>query len=175
MSKETLIRDNEKEKLKKSKKQFSKIVTISLILGIIIISGFIIFYILSPEPGYYTLVVLNEEKKMEDYPTNASVGEPIYFYVGVENQLDRPLTFQVEILKGNNQSKLTPEGSINAESFLNTTEVTLLDSKRWVSDKLNITFSTPGNRTIIIELWESKSGERIKFFNSLWIRLNITS
>ncbi|MEJ2250216.1 MAG: DUF1616 domain-containing protein [Candidatus Lokiarchaeota archaeon] len=168
------IKQNQKKELRESKRQFGKIVTISLLIGIIIISGFIIYYILNPGPGYYTLVVLNENKKMENYPTNATIGEPIYFYVGVENHLNRPFTFQIEILKGDNKTQLTSEGSINAIPYFNTTERTLQNSGKWVSQKLNISFSNPGNRTIIIELWETKLGKNVKFYNSLWIRLNIT-
>ncbi len=41
--------NNEKNNLKKSYKQFGILLKISLIIGIVIISGFIIYYILTPE------------------------------------------------------------------------------------------------------------------------------
>ena len=53
-----------KHKLKKSYKQFNKIVTISLLAGIIVISSFLIFLIINPEPGFITFSVLNVTQQM---------------------------------------------------------------------------------------------------------------
>ena len=57
----------EKERDKTSKKQFDLIVKICLVSGIIIISGFIIYYALTPEPGYITFGILNEDREAENY------------------------------------------------------------------------------------------------------------
>ncbi|KKK92065.1 hypothetical protein LCGC14_2706660 [marine sediment metagenome] len=57
------MRENdEKSNLRKSYMQFEVLLKISLIIGILIVSGFIIYYILTPEPGYVTLGILNEDK-----------------------------------------------------------------------------------------------------------------
>ena len=104
---------NEKKDLTTNNKHFEKLLKICLIIGIVIVSGFIIYYILTPESGYATLGILNEEQKAENYPTEAMVNETIYFYVTVENQMEREFSFRIEILKGDNNTIVNSSGSIN--------------------------------------------------------------
>ncbi|MFX1503343.1 MAG: DUF1616 domain-containing protein [Promethearchaeota archaeon] len=166
---------NERTDLEISNKQFEIILKFCLIAGIIIVSGFIIYYILTPEPGYTTFGILNEDQKAENYPTEASVNETIYFYVTVENHLNREFSFRIEILKGNNQTIVNSSGSINALSYYNTTKTSLMNNQFWISNKLNISFSQPGaNQRLIVELWEVK--DEIEVYNNiLYLWLNITN
>ena len=167
---------DEKENNRQSKKQFEKLLKICLIIGIIVISGFIIYYIVTPEPGFVTLGILNSEKKAENYPTNATVGQNISFYVTVENQMNREFSFRVETLKGDNSTIVTSSGSINAKSYFNTTKITLLHNQFWISEVLNVSFSQSGaGRRIIVELWEMKGSGIEKYFTNLFFWLNITS
>ena len=169
-----ISKKNEKEDLRISNKHFESLLRISLIIGIIVISGFIIYYLVRPEPGFVTHGILNSEKKAENYPTNATVGQNISFYVTVENQMNREFSFRVEILKGDNKTILSSSGSINATSYFNTTKITLLNNQFWMSEMLNISFSQPGaNQKIIVELWEIKNSGIAKIFNNLHLRLNI--
>ncbi len=166
---------NEKRDLKNSNKHFEKLLKICLIIGIIVVSGFIIYYILTPEPGYATFGILNENQEAGNYPTEASVNETISFYVTVENQLNREFSFRIEVLKGDNETVVTSSGSINATSYFNTTKTILLNKQFWMSEMLNISFSQPGaNQTIIVELWEIKS-EIEEFYFILYLWLNITN
>ena len=161
-------------KKKINNNQFQKLVTIVLIIGIITASGFIIYYLLKPEPGFVVFGILNSEKKAENYPTSAKVGENISFYVTVNNQMNRDFSFRVKILKGNNKTELSSKGSFNATSFLNLTQVTLNHDQFWMSPKLNISFSIPGaNQSIITELWEIPSPSVEKYFNILYLKLVI--
>ncbi|MFW9937510.1 MAG: DUF1616 domain-containing protein [Candidatus Thorarchaeota archaeon] len=156
--------------------QFDKIVKISLIIGIIVISGFIIYYLLTPEPGYVTFGVLNSDKKAENYPTNATVGENISFYISVGNYLRRDFNFRIEILKGDNNTLLTSSGSINASSYLNTSITNLNHKMQWMSEMFNISFSQPGtNQIMIAELKEVDISLEETFIDILWLRFNITS
>ncbi|MHA1460603.1 MAG: DUF1616 domain-containing protein, partial [Promethearchaeota archaeon] len=149
---------------------------ILLIIGIIIISGFIVYALLTPEPGYITFGVLNSDKKAENYPTNATVGENVTFYVSVGNYLNRDFSFRIEILKGNNETNLGPTGSSNAISFLNSSTIELQHGENWISSAFNVSFSLLGNnQTIIAELWETNIGPNDKYWEIFWIRLNITS
>jgi len=174
MSDGTIV--DEMRKNRQSKKQFDFLLKICLIIGIIVVSGFIIFYIIKPEPGYVHLGILNSEKKAENYPTNASVGQNISFYITVENQMKREFSFRAEILKGDNNTILTSSGSINATSYFNTTKITLSHNQFWISEILNVSFSQPGaDQTIIVEIWEIPSSGMEKYFDMLWLRLNITS
>jgi uncharacterized membrane protein len=165
----------ETSNLKKNYKDFEKTLKILLIIGIIIISGFIVFALLTPEPGYITFGVLNSDKKAENYPTNATLGENVTFYVSVGNYLNRDFSFRIEILKGNNETNLGPTGSSNAISFLNSSTIELQHGENWMN-AFNVSFSLLGNnQTIIAELWETNIGPNDKYWEIFWIRLNITS
>ncbi len=167
---------DKKDTNRQSKKQFDLLLKVCLIIGILVISGFIIYYIITPEPGYVTLGILNSEKKAENYPTNATVGQNISFYVSVENQMKRDFSFRIEILKGDNKTVVSSSGSINATSYFNTSKITLLNNQFWMSEMWNISFSQPGvNQRIIVELWESKNSGIEKYFDNLYLWLNITS
>ncbi|MFW9894773.1 MAG: DUF1616 domain-containing protein [Candidatus Thorarchaeota archaeon] len=167
--------DDKRDDNNQSKKQFDILLKVCLIIGIIIISGFIIYYALTPESGYITLGILNEEQKAEDYPTEAVVNESIFFYVTVENQKEHEFSFRIEILKGNNDTIVNSSGSFNALSYYNSSEITLLQNQFWMSNMLNISYSEIGtNQRLIIELWEIKDESEI-FYTNLFLWLNITS
>jgi len=168
---------NKKRENLENKKQFEQIVKISLIIGIIVISAFIIYYIFTPEPGYVTFGILNSDKQAENYPTNSTVGQNVSFYITVGNNLKKESIFQVEILMGDeNNTILDPEGSINATSVFNVTQIILKHKDQWVSNKLNVSFFQPGpNQLIIAELWEIDLNFEQKFHAILWLRLNITT
>lgn len=160
----------------RNRKQLGTIVKISIIIGILVVSGFIIYYILTPEPGFVIFGLLNKEKKAENYPTHAKVNETVSFYVYVENHFNRDFNFKVEILRGDNETILTSTGSIGAESYYNTSKVTLSNNQFWMSEMLNVSFSQPGaNQSIIAELWEILSSGVDRFYNILYLWLNITA
>ncbi len=161
--------------LKKNYKEFENILKILLIIGIIIISGFIIYALLTPEPGYITFGVLNSEKKAENYPTNATIGVNVTFYVTVGNYLNRDFSFRIEILKGNNETILRPTGSLNATSYINSSTIDLQHGENWMN-AFNVSFWQLGyNQIIIAELWETSIGPDDIYWEIFWIRLNITS
>ncbi len=160
---------------RQSKKQFDLLLKICLIIGIIVVSGFILYYIFKPKPGYLHLGILNSEKKAENYPTNATVSQNISFYITVENQMKREFSFRAEILKGDiNNTNLTTSGSINATSYFNTTKITLAHNQFWISEMLNVSFSLQGaNQTIIVEIWEIPSSGMEKYFDMVYLWLII--
>ena len=160
---------------KKNYKEFDKILKILLIIGIIIISGFIIYAFLTPKPGYWYLGILNSDKKAENYPTEAAVDANITFYISVGNYLNRDFSFQIEILKGDNDTVLGPSPSLNATSFVNSSTIILPHKAEWISGAFNVSFSDPGvNLSIIAELWEIPSVGVRRFYDVVYIRLNST-
>ncbi len=163
-----------KQDIKKSYAYFNKLVTFCLITGILIVSGFIIYLVIQPEPPYQTFTILNEDQKMENYPTNATRGEPIYFYVGVGNYLERDLSFRVKILKGNSSTILNETGSYNANWTFTTPNTTIYNNAEWISPQLNISFYAIGERILIAELYEIKP-IGYKFLDILWLRINVTN
>ncbi|MFX0035337.1 MAG: DUF1616 domain-containing protein [Candidatus Hermodarchaeota archaeon] len=168
---------NTKDHLKDSKisnKQFEIILKVCLIIGIIIVSGFIIYYIFTPEPGYVTFGILNENQEAENYPTKASVNETISFYLTVGNYLDRRFSFRFKIMKGNNDTNLSSSGS-NGTLYLTIGNFTLEDNIEQIYGSYNMSFSEIGeNQIIIAELWQIKNAVE-EFNNILWLRLNITN
>lgn len=165
----------EKNDIKKNYKEFDKVLAVLLIIGIIIISGFIIYALLTPGPGYITFGVLNSDRKAENYPKNATVGENVTFYVSVGNYLNRDFSFRIEILKGDNETVLKPTGSENATSYLNSSTILLPNEDSWISS-FNVSFSQSGyGQTIIAELWETNIGLNDKYWEIFWMRLNITA
>ncbi len=165
-----------KKKVLNSFEEFDKILKILLITGIFIVSGFIIYAVITPKPGYWYLGILNSDKKAENYPTNAAIDENITFYISVGNYLNRDFSFHIEILKGNNDTVLGPFPSLNAISFVNSSTITLPHREVWISSAFNISFSQAGtNQTIIAELWEIPSAGIRRFYDVVYVRLNITS
>ncbi|MFX1303020.1 MAG: DUF1616 domain-containing protein [Promethearchaeota archaeon] len=170
-----ITKKNEKKELKISNKNFETLLKICLVIGIIIVSGFIIYYILTPEPGYVNFGILNENQEAGNYPTEASVNETIFFYVTVENYLDRDFTFQIQIKKGNNNTILSPSIPSNGTLDFIIGNITLNNNVDWISQKLNVSFSEVGqNQIIITEFWQIKN-EVEEFYETLWMRLNITN
>ncbi|MFX1329411.1 MAG: DUF1616 domain-containing protein [Promethearchaeota archaeon] len=159
---------------KSSNKQFEVILKVCLIIGIIIVSGFIIYYIFTPEPGYVTFGILNENQEAENYPTKASVNETISFYLTVGNYLDREFSFRFKIMKGNNKTNLSSRPS-NGTLYLTIGNFTLENNIEQVYGSYNISFSEVGEDQIIIaELWQIKNAAE-QFYNILYLRLNITN
>ena len=167
---------DERIDLEESQRALGKIVKISLILGILVVSGFIIYYVLNPEPGYVTFGLLNEDKKAEDYPTTAAINEDIYFYVTVGNYLREEFTFHLKILRGDNETELSSSGSEGAELNFTTKERTLEHQEEWISDKYSISFSDTGeNHIIIVELYQITDEDKEEFYNILFLRINVTA
>jgi uncharacterized membrane protein len=162
------------DKLKISNKKFENLLKICLILGIIIVSGFVVYFILTPEPGYITFGFLNENQEAGSYPTEASVNETISFYLTVENHLDRNFSFEFLIKKGDNDTALSSNGS-NGTLYLTIGNFTIKPKEYQTYGKYNISFSEIGEDHIIIaELWQIKY-EIEEFYSILYIRLNITN
>ena len=165
---------NKNQNNRQSKKQFDLLLKICLIIGIIVVSGFIIYYIFTPEPGYITFGILNENQEAENYQTEASRNESISFYLTVENKMAAEFSFSIKIKKGNNNTILSSIGSNGTLEYV--VNDTLNYSNIWISNKLNVSFSQLGtNQIIIAELWQIGNNEVEKFFDILWLRLNITS
>jgi len=172
MSDGTIV--DEKGRNRQSRKQFDSLLKICLIIGVIVVSGFIIYSVFSPEPGYITFGILNENQEAENYQTEASINESISFYLTVENNLAKEFSFSVKIKKGNSNTILSSMGSNGTLEYM--INDTLNYSNIWVSNKLNVSFSQLGaNQIIIAELWQIGNNEIEKIFDILWLRLNITS
>jgi uncharacterized membrane protein len=172
-------KEQEKKELEFENKQFQKILKISLLMGIVIVSGFITYYIwyynISSEEDYVGFGILNHRKEAEDYPTIAYVNQSIDFYVTVENELKRDFTFRVKVYRGHNQTILSSDGAQNAQYIFSTDKETLKPHEDWESDKLIVSFPQQGDdQAIIVQLYEYTDSDR-DFYDILWLRLRIYS
>jgi len=169
-----IIKKNKNNTLKESNRQFETLLKISLIIGIIIVSGFIIYYLLTPEPGYITSGILNRDKKAENYPTEAKVNESIPFYITVGNYMNRDFSFQIQIKKGNNDTLMGPNIPSNGTLDIIIGNFTLINKENWNSGRINVSFSESGeNQRLIVEIWQIQN-EVVEYYNNLWLWLNIT-
>ncbi|TET58809.1 MAG: DUF1616 domain-containing protein [Promethearchaeota archaeon] len=168
-------KNDENKDRKISDKQFGILLKASLVIGIIIISGFIIYYIFTPEPGYVTFGILNENREAENYPTEVSVNETIYFYLTVGNYLDREFNFRFKIKKGNNDTVMSSVMGSDGSLYLTSGNFTLEHNNETIFGDYNMSFSEIGvNQIVIAELWQIKN-EVEEFYNIIWLRLNITN
>ncbi len=162
--------------LLKSTKRFENIVRVCILAGIIVVSGFIIYYVLLPQQSYVTFGLLNANEEAENYQTQARVGEDIDFYATVNNYLGSDFTFRLKIYKGDNNTVLTSSGSNNAVLNKTSAKVTIVNNQKWKSEKQTISFFQIGsNQTIIVELWQYTDATTEQFYDILWQRLNITA
>ncbi len=154
---------------------FEKLVKISLIIGIIVVSGFILYYFLTPEPGDITFGILNENQEAGSYTKKAQVNETIFFYLTVGNYLNRDFIFHIEIKKGNSTTHLSPIIPSNGTLDYSIGNFTLRNNEFFMSNQLNISFSEVGeDQMIIAELWQINRGID-EYFDILYLQLNITS
>ncbi|MFX0020917.1 MAG: hypothetical protein ACFE9S_01225 [Candidatus Hermodarchaeota archaeon] len=163
------------DKLRVQNKHFEKLLKICLILGIIVVSGFIIYFILTPEPGFVSYGILNENQEAGNYQTEATINETISFYLTVGNHLDREFEFRFKIKKGNKYSLLSSNTPSNGTLYQTIGNFSLDPNQIQIYGEYNISFSDVGeNQIIITELWQIKHGIE-EFFIVEYLRLNITN
>lgn len=170
-----ILKKNGEKDLKISNKHFEKLLKICLIIGILVVSGFIVFFILTPEPGFVRFGILNENQEAQSFPTEATVNETISFYLTVDNFLNRDFKFQIKIKKGNSYTIKSLTAPSNGTLDFSLGNFTLSHNGNWISEKLNVSFSEVGESQIIIaELWQIIN-EIEEYNNVLWLQLNITN
>ncbi|MFX0002709.1 MAG: hypothetical protein ACFE9C_12150 [Candidatus Hodarchaeota archaeon] len=163
-----------RENIKGNDNHFDRLLKISLILGIIVVSGFVIYYILTPEPGFITYSILNENQEAGNYQTEASVNETISFFLTVGNGLNREFIFGFKIKKGNNNTNLSSNGS-NGTLYQTIGNFSLSLNEVQIYGEYNISFTDVGdNQIIIAELWQIKH-EIEEYFNIMYLWVNITN
>ncbi|MFX1379355.1 MAG: hypothetical protein ACFFA4_09685 [Promethearchaeota archaeon] len=157
-----------------SNEHFENLLKLCLILGILVVSGFIIYFILIPEPGYITVGILNENQEAGNYQKEATVNETVSFFLTVENRLNREFMFGFKIKKGNDDTILSSNGS-NGTLYQTIGNFSLSPKEVQIYGEYNISFSDVGeNQIIIAELWQIKH-EIEEYFDMTYLRLNITS
>ncbi|WP_371803244.1 DUF1616 domain-containing protein [Candidatus Lokiarchaeum ossiferum] len=135
----------------------NKITRIVLLVGIIVVSGAMVYTLTRPEEEDVLFFILNEDQVMKDYPVNASVNQNVSVHAFVENHLQRSAEFAVRVYRGN--SNLTHNISIGVEHnsyatyLFNYTKI-LENEVSWITPKINVSFPIAGpDQQVILELW----------------------
>ncbi|MFX0006493.1 MAG: hypothetical protein ACFFA7_06545 [Promethearchaeota archaeon] len=163
------------DRLKDQNNHFEKLLKLCLIFGIIVVSGFVIYFILTPEPGFIAYSILNENQEAGNYPTKAVANETISFYLNVENHLNREFMFGFKIKKGNEDTLLSSNNPSNGTLYQTIGNFSLNPNEFHIYGEYNISFSEVGEDQIIIaELWQIKH-EIESFFIVHYLHLNITN
>lgn len=170
-------KNNKKSILELGNKQFQKIVTACLLIGIIIVSGFVIYYAFTPKEGSISIGLLNENKVVDDFPENLTIGENITFYISIVNNLKRDAEFKIYVLKGNETTdNRYYHNDSGAELNYTLPPFIIKNGNEWLSEPQNMSFYELGeNHMVIVELWEILSDDSEKFWIHDWFRLNITA
>ena len=133
-----------------------KITRIVLLVGIIVVAGAMVYTLTRPEEEDVLFFVLNEDQVMKDFPVNTTVDQPVSLHAYVDNHLQRTTEFCVQIYRGNENlsinSSIGMENNSNAKYLFNHTK-TLENEDSWITPMINVSFSSPGNQTILLELW----------------------
>jgi len=80
------------------------------------------------------------------------------------------------MVQGNNNTILASSTESNGTLAFIVGNFTLKNKDNWISEQLNISFSEIGeDQLIITELWQITKESLIKFYNNVYLRLNITA
>ncbi len=133
-----------------------KITRIVLLVGIIVVAGAMAYTLTRPEEEDVLFFVLNEDQVMKDFPVNITVDHPVSLHAYVDNHLQRTAEFCVRVYRGgvnfSINSSIGVDGNSNAEYLNNQTRI-LENEESWTTSMINVSFSSPGNQTILLELW----------------------
>jgi hypothetical protein len=152
-----------KEETKDKGIDFHRVTRVLLILGLIGVSSAMLYSLLNPEKEPDVIfILLNEDKQMKDYPTQANVDAAIILCAYVENMLGDGAEFSLRVYTGANITLDEYIGVINNAnaSLQQTIDFNLKHNSEWISEPISSSFSQKGeNYEIIMELWQKINGE----------------
>lgn len=146
-----------------------------LIIGIIIVSGFIVYDITKTSEPYVLFSVLNQDKELGNYHSNLIVGQKLAYYFYLENHLGETTEFNVKIYLGNSTANINPKIGITNAQFIGNYSKTVQNGENWTSNQLEYQFQNVGSQFIGIELWQNQNGDWKYVENhTLVLRINVT-
>lgn len=95
-------------------KKFNIFLFVFLIAAIVIASGFIIYFYVTPQKvnEFTEFYVLNSEGQAKDYPELATSGSTVDVIIGVVNHESKPAAYEVSIVIGNTEIKRVEVGTL---------------------------------------------------------------
>jgi uncharacterized membrane protein len=155
----------------KADRDEEKIITVTVLVAIVILAGFLISLVLQPAPKepFSAIYLLDSNKQTENFPKTVVLGENNTFslWVGVENQNDTTIDYVVRMKLDNGTETVNPSPANDTESF----ERTLLDEKVW-EFQVTINIDQLGNRRLIFELW-FLDDENVPRYSGNWVSFTL--
>ena len=141
---------------------WTKITRVILIVGILGVSGAIIYTISQPEEEDLLFFLLNENQSMGNYPTNVSVDVPRTLYIYIQNMRLEDHEYLIKCYQSDSNGTIDPMQSVsNNQDFVQiaSQSVDLNYTEEFISDPFDIIFQEPGNdQKLVFELWVNREG-----------------
>ncbi len=118
-------------------KKFNVFLFVFLIAAIVIASGFIIYFYVTPQKvnEFTEFYVLNSEGQAKDYPEQATAGSQVDLIIGVVNHERQPASYMVSIVIAGKEVKRVDVG-------------TLADQQKW-EQKVSFTPEVAGKHQAV--------------------------
>jgi len=168
------------KKIKKTSKTKSssnigeeKTVIVTIVIALVIMSALVVQLVfLTPINAEKSSAIyyLDSNKQTENLPKTVNLGENITLWVGVENQNDETLNYQVQIKRDDGTGPLNQS---SADSF-QTYEKTLDDEDIWEFE-VNIKINELGTNRIIFELFVRNETTPTYEYTGNWVNLSVES
>ncbi len=141
---------------------WTKITRVILIVGILGVSGAIIYTLSLPEEEDLLFFLLNENQSMSDYPSNVTVNDSLTFYIYIHNMRLEDHEYQIKCYQGDLNGTIDPMQSVsNNQDFVQIASQTtdLNYTQEWISNPFDIIFQEIGNdQRLVFELWVNRDG-----------------
>lgn len=150
---EKKIKKTEKGAKSGSKSSEEKIIIITILAAIVIMSGVLGWEMLT-EPiqneKFSAMYILDSEKRADNYPKTVVLGTNSTFnlWVGVENQNDKTIDYSVQVRLDNGTSTKDP----STAELVDLSNKTLANGETW-EFPVTISIDQLGSNRIIFELW----------------------
>jgi uncharacterized membrane protein len=146
-----------------------------LIVGILVVSGFIAYNLLKPNEEYVLFALLNEDMELGNYNSHLQPGNSTSLYFYLENHMQRTTEFNVRMYQGNESSYIKPsQGILNATLIGNFTH-TLENNANWTSFQ-TVRFDQTGMQFVGFEVYKlTNNGWSYIENHTIYLRINVTA
>ncbi len=135
------VREEEQENLE-------KITRAILIIGIILTSSFIIYDLIRPKEQYILFSLENKDGKLENYPTNVSIGTPVEYRFFIINKRNEDINVSVTVHKGDNSTVVSRIKGFENSMIVDNITLFIKKEQNYSSDIISVTFDKPGDNMI---------------------------
>lgn len=142
------MENSEPEDQQQENESLEKITRAILIIGIILTSSFIIYDLLRPKEQYILFSLENKDGKLENYPTNVSVGEPVEYRFFIINKMNEDINVSVTVHKGDNSTRVSRINGFENSTIVDNITLFIKKDQNYSSDIISVTFDQPGDNMI---------------------------